>query len=118
MVSVLVSKKAGDGDPGAALPQGASTTPKTVVPSRQPPPKPDAEHCLGSPSTRVRAKPDRREHKGKGHESIFLMNPSKPSWGGRSRPLLPAPGEFLWGGSGENQQQQDTCSPVTASLNY
>lgn len=43
----------------------------------------DVERCFGSSSARVRAKPDCGEHQGKGHKSIFLMSPSKPSWRGK-----------------------------------
>lgn len=80
--------------------------------------EPDAECCFGSPSTRVRAKPDCVECQGKGLKSIFLMNPSKPSWRGKGQSLLLLSREFLCGGSRENQQQWGTCFPVTASLNY
>jgi len=55
--------------------------------------KPDAERCFGSPSTWARAKPDCGERQGKGHESIFLTNPSKPSWSGEGWALLLLP----WG---------------------
>lgn len=67
------------------------------------PPKPEAECCFGSPSAQARAKPDCGEFQGKGHESIFLISSSKPSWSGKGQPLLLLPGEFLCGGSRENQ---------------
>lgn len=80
--------------------------------------KPDTKCCFGSPSAQVRAKPDCDECQRKGHESILPMSPSKPSCSRKGQTLLLSPREFLRGGSGENQHQQDTCSPVTASLNY
>lgn len=50
-VSVLTSKgKAGDGDPGAALPRGASASPRLAVPSLQPPQSQMLSTALAAPS--------------------------------------------------------------------